>query len=313
MTDQNKVKDKFDLVYDILETIRIRGTIFYHSNLAAPWGMKLELMDVPRFHIALTGKFFVGVDHNQSLSVQSMEIVMLPTGTPHWIADIPGRDLIDSRVAGEACELDNPYFQNGELTHSLMCGVVNFDKQSSHPILDTLPDILHFPHDRIDQSAWATALLIDNEIRRIGSNSSPIIDRLTEVLFLQLIEDYINNHHHENGFIAALSDQRLRHALDLIHHYPEKNWSLESLGKAIGMSRATLNRHFQNTLDTTPIAYMQNWKMIKAYNLISYSNFSMEQIAEKVGFTSARTLSKAFHKRYNRTPSQVRSSAPGSR
>ena len=125
---------------DILETLRFRGSLFFRSDLAAPWGMSLSKT---------------------------------------------GRELVPSARAGEACELGNPLFQKGKITNRF----------------------------------------------------SRITDRLTEVLFLQLLNHYVQEHEGTTGFLAALRDRRVYRALSLIHQEPEFNWTLTSLGERVGMSR----------------------------------------------------------------------------
>ncbi|MGI9263719.1 MAG: cupin domain-containing protein, partial [Gammaproteobacteria bacterium] len=46
---------EFDLLGDILETLRFRGSLFFRSDLAAPWGMSLSETGIPRFYIVLSG------------------------------------------------------------------------------------------------------------------------------------------------------------------------------------------------------------------------------------------------------------------
>ncbi len=305
----DRANNRFDVLSDVLETIRFKGTVFFHSRLAAPWGISFEPMTIPRFHISLHGDCFIGSHQNQFLKLQKMEIVMIPTGNAHWVADQPHSKRIQSEQVGEACELSQPMFQQGEITNRLMCGLVQYDEDTPHPIFDTLPDVLHFPQEVISESTWATVEVIDREIQRKKQNSSPIIDRLTEALFLQLLEAYVEKNEQKVGFFAALGDPRLKQALMLIHRNPETNWTVTALGKQIGMSKATLNRHFQHTVGQTPMAYIKNWKMMKALNLVKHSSFSLEQIADLVGFSSARTLNKAFFRNYAHTPSHARTSA----
>ena len=306
MSERIKQKNDMDVVADIFDTFRFKGTIFFHSQLAAPWGMSLERSNVPRFHVALDGNCYVGTGINEMVKLQHMEVVMLPNGGEHWIADQPGRKLVESVQAGKACELGTPLFQKGAITNRLMCGLVSFDQDMSHPIFESLPNIMHFPDNGVGLSAWATAALIDAEIQRTKSSAGPIIDRLTEVLLLQLLDEYSQSSKLETGFFAALRDVRLKRALDLIHKQPEANWSLDELGKKVGMSRATLNRHFQNTIGVAPNAYIRNWKMMKAYSLIKYSTDSLEAIGEQLGFSSARTFAKAFRRHHSYTPSKLR-------
>ncbi|MFT5676755.1 MAG: AraC-like DNA-binding protein [Paraglaciecola sp.] len=306
----NEDETEFDVFGDVLETLRFRGSIFFRSDLAAPWGMSLDEIDIPRFHIAMSGSCYVGSDNVTPVNVQHMEIVMIPSGRSHWIADQPGRKLLPSQLAGEACELGNPLFQQGEITQSLMCGLVNFDKASSHPILDSLPQVLHFPKLTTEDPIWMTVILIESEMQRTSGKGGTIVDRLTEVLFLKLLNRYVLKNQEMTGFLAALKDRRIHRALTLIHMEPEFNWTIATLGERVGMSRATLVRHFQSSIGLAPMSYILNWRMMKAYNLIKYSNANLEQVAEQVGFASARTLSKAFQRQYACTPSELRNSLP---
>ena len=257
---------EFNVVGDVLETLRFKGSIFFRSDLAAPWGMSLDEVDIPRFHIAMSGSFYVGSDNAAPVNVHHMEIVMLPSGRSHWIADQPGRTLISSLRAGEACELGSPLFQHGKITQRLMCGMVHYDKASSHPILDSLPQVLHFRELTSADPIWMTVKLIESEMHRARGKSDTIVDRLTEVLFLQLLNRYIHKNKELTGFLAALRDKRIRKALTLIHLDPNFNWSITNLGERVGMSRATLVRHFQSSVGLAPMAYILNWRMMKAYN-----------------------------------------------
>lgn len=296
----------FDVLGDVLDTLRLRGSIFFQSELAAPWGMQLETMGVPRFHVALAGECFVGGEDNKTVKIEEMGIVMLPAGNSHWIADQPGRKLISSARAGEACELGDPLFQQGKITNRLMCGIVHYDRESPHPLLDSIPEILNFPKFEFSDPIWSTVTLIDAEMRRAEGRGRTIVDRLTEVLFLQLLNHYAEQNQESTGFLVALRDRRLQRALSLIHAAPEFDWTLSTLGEQVGMSRATLVRHFRDAIGVAPITYILNWRLMKAYNLTKYTSTPLEQIAESVGFGSARTLSKAFHRYYDCTPNELR-------
>ena len=306
MTKQSNLGSAYDVLWDVLETIRFRGSIFFHSELSAPWGVAFSALSIPRFHIALSGNLFVGTDTDTPHPLKQGEVIMIPSGTPHWAADQPGRTLVESETVGQACELNSPLFQVGDTTHHLMCGLVRYDENLDHPIFSALPELLHFPEPALEDGVWNTILLIDREIERKKSHSSPVIDRLTEALFIQLLEAYVDNHQHNTGFLAALGEPRLAHALTLIHHNPQMNWTLDDLGKKIGMSKATLNRHFQQMVGIAPMAYIRNWKMIKAKSWVCYSNMTLEKIADKVGFSSAGAMTKAFVRHHQQTPGQIR-------
>jgi AraC-like DNA-binding protein len=301
-------RNKFDVLDDIIETLRFRGSIFFHSSLAAPWGMNFSAMEIPRFHISLEGSFYVGIDDKHA-NVQPMDIVMIPNGEMHWMADHPERKLVSSDDAGDACSLGIPLFQKGEITNRVMCGLVEYDEAINHPILNVLPAIVHLSNIKENDSIWLTIKLIDNEIVRSQSKKNSIVDRLTEVLFILLLKKYISENEHLTGFLSALHEPRLKKVLQLIHQYPEKPWNLDAICNEVGMSRATLQRKFKSGIGIAPMVYVSRWRMAKAYQLLKYSNLSLEDIAERVGFSDARTFRTAFKKQFDLTPSVVRTSA----
>jgi AraC-like DNA-binding protein len=301
-------ESSFDVLNDVLNLLRFKGSVFFQSELASPWGMSLPKYNAPRFHIAVDGDCYVGVQGISEPVVQMkhMDILILPNGDKHWIADQPGRKLETSERAGKACELGTPLFQNGKITNKLICAIVEFDKDLSHPILNSLPSILKFSNISHSDPIWMTVLLISSTMKQEKSHKSVIIDRLAELLFIQLLKKHILESKNPANFFAALSDKRICKTLELIHNHPEENWSLETLLEKVNMSRATLVRQFKKTVGMPPMMYLLQWRMIKAHNLIKHSNKTLEQISEAVGFSSARTLSKAFKNTYGVSPTQLR-------
>lgn len=307
MSERTNAKPSFDVLGDVLEALRFRGTIFFRSALAAPWGFSLDAGRVPRFHIAIAGNFFVSPLETESpVEIREMGVAMLPTGSAHWIADRPGRRLVSSTQASVACELGKPSFQQGRITNSLMCGLVRFDDQVTHPLLNALPEVIHIPHIDAASPVWRLVELIDDEISRSVSLNSTAIDRLSEVLFLKLLQESVQETGEATGFIVALRDRRLLKALQSMHQDMKKDWTVEGLAHHAGMSRSTLIRHFRETVGIPPIEYLMQWRLLKAHSLLKYSSRPLEVIAEQVGFASGQTLAKAFKRRYGYTPMSLR-------
>ena len=297
---------EFDVIEDVFETLRFRGSIFFNSPLAPPWGIQLEEVDAPRFHIAFKGNCVIGADDSETTHLCEMDIALLPNGCGHWIADQEGRELVSCERAEEACEFQSQLFQNGETTHHLICGLGRFDGDASSPIFDTLPSVLHFSNLKEEDPVRQTALLISAELSRNNDKGGSVVDRLAEALFMQLLSRYFESSKEQLSFPAALRDRRVQHALQLIHQNPSHNWTLELLGDRVGMSRATLARHFRETLGTSVTNYINEWRLQKARKLIKHSNLKIDEIAVKVGYASAQTLNKAFKRQFGLTPRKLR-------
>ncbi|NOQ78279.1 MAG: hypothetical protein GQ546_02650 [Gammaproteobacteria bacterium] len=77
ITNKN-ISSGFDIIGDVLETLRFHGTVFLRSELAAPWGLLLGEIKAPRFHIMLSGHCYMGMEDEQPNRINDMEIMMLP-------------------------------------------------------------------------------------------------------------------------------------------------------------------------------------------------------------------------------------------
>ncbi len=310
MTERIKAPAAAGILSDILETLRFRSTLFFRSKLTAPWGFSLDREPAPRFHISISGRFFLGEDEKGRgpVEIGEMEVVMLPGGQGHWIADRPGRQLVPSNKAGEACELGSPLFQKGPITNLVMCGVSQFDTELSHPLVEALPSVIHFPRFAPNSTTWRLVELISGEAENTPTLRSTILDRLTEALFLRLVQEFIEQGDEPVGFVAALQDRPLRHALELLHKEPATPWTIDELARRVALSRATLVRRFRESVGMAPIEYLNRWRLLKAHQLARYSAGSIEQIAGQVGFSSAQTLTRAFKRTFGYTPSGLRRS-----
>ena len=56
----------------------------------------------------------------------------------------------------------------------------------------------------------------------------------------------------------------------------------------------------------TPMSYMTDWRILKAKELLKNNNDSIEQIAERVGYTSEASFNRVFKKKVSQTPGVYR-------
>lgn len=80
-------------------------------------------------------------------------------------------------------------------------------------------------------------------------------------------------------------------------------FSVDCLARYMNMSRPTLYRKVQSTLNITPNELINSARLTKAAELLSTSNYKVCEIAKLVGFSSRSNFGKAFIKKFNLTPS----------
>jgi len=88
----------------------------------------------------------------------------------------------------------------------------------------------------------------------------------------------------------------------IFQHIIDRNLNVKSLAKLLGYSPIYLERYFKTYTGKTISEYLLKRKFDEAQNLILYSDLSVNQIAEKVGYASSKGLIILFKNQTGLTP-----------
>lgn len=95
-------------------------------------------------------------------------------------------------------------------------------------------------------------------------------------------------------------------ALRLIHDEPHRSWTISTLARTVGTSRANLARRFTEVVGEPVITYLTIWRLSLAADLITQPGETVTSVAAQVGYASPSALSTAFTRRYGLSPHQHR-------
>lgn len=300
-----------DALSDILKSLRFDSSVYFKSGFCSPWGMEIGKQKVAEFHIVVRGHCWLYMDHfDEPMSLTGGDIVVFPLGDAHWISDDPAHERIPGEKVLEAIRNNEPIFQDGKTSTELVCGHFEFDRDRKHPFIKALPSLIHIEGAERHHMQWletVTRVLID-ETGTGRPGSEAIINRLAEVLFIQVIRAYVEKNNFQNGFLAALNNSNIGKALTLMHSKAGKNWTLEELAHEAGMSRSSFANTFKELVGVTPMAYLTDRRMQKAKDYLGETSQSMLDVAEHVGYSSEAAFNRAFKRSIGQTPGQYRRS-----
>jgi len=125
------------------------------------------------------------------------------------------------------------------------------------------------------------------------------------------------------GWLAALRDRHVGRAIGLLHERPAEPWTIDELGRQVGLSRSALHERFAELVGQPPMQYLTNWRMQRGARLLRESNATVSTIAQEVGYDSEAAFARAFKRlvglppatwrRAQRAPSGSGSTRPDSR
>lgn len=187
-----------------------------------------------------------------------------------------------------------------EVGAEMACATVAFGGGDANPIPRALPGCMQVPLPEGGRLAASAALLFE-EAFDAQCGRQLVVDRLFEVLLVQLLRHALAGGAVHAGLLAGLSHPRLRHALVAMHESPGRAWTLESLAATAGMSRTRFALAFREAVGTTPGDYLAGWRMAVAQDLLRRGR-PLKQVASDVGYDSPAALTRAFKARTGATP-----------
>src|SRR5215813_3412565 len=85
-------------------------------------------------------------------------------------------------------------------------------------------------------------------------------------------------------------------------------FSLQDAAKAVGSSKRTLARRMQAVLGKSPLSYFQSLRVERAVHLLKTGSASVDEIAERVGYSDGATLLTLLRRRLNLGVREIRRS-----
>lgn len=298
-----------DVMSELLQTVRLSASSYFCTDFSAPWGMHEAQHKQGVFHAVLRGQAWLHCDElAEPLAIAAGDIVAFPSGQAHRLGDLPesptlpGANVVSSVLAGE-----NPFAGSGQQT-TLLCGYFDYDQAVSHPMLAELPTIIHITTGEQPELAWLWQLVnsVAREWRSQEPGASIIVNRLTEVLVIQLLRVALTEQQHERRFLSALGDIQIGAALQMMHEKPSYNWTLLRLAEEVGLSRTGFNNRFRDKVGVPALTYLTGWRMELARQKLIEGTPSTLAIAEAVGYGSEAAFNKAFSKHFGIGPGKMR-------
>lgn len=298
-----------ELIKDILRHIRVDGSLFFHSELKAPWGLVLAGSEEPKIHIALGGECSVqSTAMAEPVLLQHGDVILLPDGAEHWIADSVQSPRVPAAQFCKSLEEGRPGFILTGPSVQLLCGLIRFDRTLMHPLVSQLPGCIHLKYESPENANWLPGIIaqFESETSIEEPYSDVLVDRLFEVLFLQTIRNHVALLKLPDGFWAAMQDPKISKVLRLIHDRYTENISIELLAGEVYLSRSAFIERFTRLVGESPISYLTAWRMQKSILLLRSNRQTIDRVAENVGYSSAESFSRAFKRHFNISPQEAR-------
>jgi AraC-like DNA-binding protein len=300
-----------DVLSDVVEMTRTGPPLSLRLELRSPWALRSAEGAGAAFHVVLQGAcWLLLTDGSGSQALGPGDIVLLPRGAPHVVADDPRTPPIDVPCLDGSTPIDTEALGGRGARSLLLSGGYRLDWSRPHPLLAALPEVLHVPADPgRHQSLRAAIALLGEELESARPGRSAVLPALIDAMFPLIVRAWIDNGptcQQEGDWPVALGDPAVAGALEAVHADPARDWTVESLAHEAGLSRAAFARRFAHAVGEPPLAYLTRWRMTIAGRLLRESDLTLAAVARRVGYTSEFAFAKAFKRDYGIAPGVYR-------
>jgi AraC-like DNA-binding protein len=308
-----------DAVVGLLDGVRARGAFVLRMMMDPPWSMSIR-DEAPLTLICQTHGGAAIVGESSGTVLLRPGDVALARGTEHYVfADDPATKPMVVIHPGQRCATLSGEDLRFEMslgvrtwgnspsgaTRSVICAYEGRSEVSSR-LLDALPTVLVLRADE-----WETPLvdLLAAEAGNDGPGQEAYLDRLLDVLLIAVLRTWFDRDENAPTWWQAEHDPVVGPALKLIYNNPAHPWKVANLAAAVGSSRAVFASRFTEQVGEPPIAFLTNWRLALAADLLRSSQATIAAVARQVGYSTPFALSSAFKRAYGVSPNTYRANA----
>jgi AraC-like DNA-binding protein len=308
-----------DAVVGLLDGVRARGAFVLRMMMDPPWSMSIK-DEAPLTLICQTHGRAAIVGESSGTTWLGPGDVALTRGTERYVfADDPATTPMVvihpgqrcTTLSGESLEFEMSLgvrtWGNGPsgATRSMICAYEGRSEVSTR-LLDALPAVLVLRADE-----WKTPLvdLLAAEAAHEGPGQEAYLDRLLDLLLIAVLRTWFERDENAPTWWQAEQDPVVGPALKLIYNNPAHPWTVANLAAAVGSSRAVFASRFTEQVGEPPIAFLTNWRLALAADLLRSSRSTIAAVARQVGYSTPFALSSAFKRAYGVSPNTYRANA----
>ena len=317
------------MLSDVLRTVRLTGALFFLVDASAPWALTLPdgatlapavlsgAQNVISYHVVTYGSGWGGSSPGVPVRLEEGDILVFPRGDPYAMSiarDMRGGPPVSDVLAfmREMAAGRLPFLVSegggGAERLGLVCGFLGCDVRPFNPLLASLPRVLHLRATFGDGDPLGELIrfaIAESRERRPGGECVRL--RLSELMFVEVVRRYLATLPvAERGWLAALRDPVVGHALMLLHQRPANRWTLESLASEVRSSRSALAEHFTELVGQPPMQYLAHWRIQVAARVLADGGAKVSAVALDVGYESEAAFSRAFKRIAGMSPAMWR-------
>jgi len=297
-----------DALSEVLRLARFGANVTLDATAHEPWCVSVSASEsLMRAHLVVDGECDLRAEGDEA-TLRAGDLAFLPHGDAHLIGSplaapaVSLQSLVKPTVAGELLPLQ--IGRSGRTTRWISL-TLSCERHLARPLLDALPRLVVSDVSGAPAVEWLTdslgLMLSSSDAPYLGATATRA--RLAELVFVEALARYIQSTPGGTGWLAGLNDRFVGRALALVHGRPSEPWTVEKLGRQVGLSRSALAERFGQVMGEPIFAFLTRWRLHMAAEFVLTTARPIASIAHAAGYESAGAFSAAFKREFGKPPS----------
>lgn len=304
-----------DTLTQVLLGLRLDGVEYGRCLLRAPWAVAFPAQSAARFHYVSSGGCWLRTPSSDWMRLDPGDAVLLPRGTFHVLASSPEVAPVDIDSLARVAVSENIYLVRGAEdapgaapADVMFCGAMRFNLDPLHPLIAMMPNVMRAGElARRDPTVPAMLEAMEREITLDRIGACGILARMADVLAASIIRAWVEcGCSDSTGWIAAVRCPKIGKVIAAIHADPGRDWKVPALADLMGASRSSFAQAFTDTMGESPARYVAKLRMFQARRWIAQEGMRVTVAAQRLGYDSEASFSRAFKRIIGHPPSAAR-------
>ncbi|RLV01318.1 AraC family transcriptional regulator [Streptomyces griseocarneus] len=314
-----------DTLSSLLRDVRPVGALFDKSVVDPPWSVLFtndtndtdDIGDASVLYLLsmLSGDAWVTPDAGEPVPLRTGDMALLLGPRPFTVADDPDTAPLAVVNSSGYCTTPDGYAVVEGLptcrseeppggAAMLLVVAYQVPGRAGRRVLDALPPCARIP--ACPDGCPALDMLV-HEVRQDVPGQEVVLDRLLDLLLVACLREWFNLPTTDApAWYRAHGDPVVGRALHLIHGDPAHPWTVAGLAARAGVSRAAFAERFTRLVGRPPMAYLTEWRLCRAADLLATTDATVGAVARQVGYSSSYALSTAFKRTLGVRPTEHR-------
>lgn len=296
-----------DPLSDMLSGIRAERASIHRAALGPSWAIRFDDGAALTMLTVMKGEGRLVLDDGTEWKLRAGCTALVRGPEPFRLVDLDaGASERAYRVSGFSPEAGSGTQQDPDGSTACAVGAFRALRPRHERLLRALPRVLVL-EEEIEDVLWLKGL-DDALARRSRPGGQSLADRVLDWGLVCTLSCWFELQGPEApNWFRGVHDPVAGPALAAIHRDPRKRWTVAALAAEAGVSRAHFAKRFTEVMGEPPLAYLTEWRMCLAEDLLEDPEAPVAEVARAVGYADPFAFSTAFKRSRGSSPRAFRS------